>query len=117
MSRATRSASPRSRASAPRAELGAGAVKTGVGIVAVVERTGETLAPVVVWLIELDQRTHLCPPVFGSSFAHRLQEIEAAEDLGEALHLGLVWRIDSARGRREGNEQQQSKQGAAHGLT
>ena len=75
----------------------AGPVQPLVGDVAAVERPRQPLPAVFVGLVEHDQLLHLLPPVFHARLAQRLQEIEAAHDLGQPLHLALVGRIDSQR--------------------
>src|SRR5690606_14943623 len=95
----------------------AGAMEAGEGLIAVVEGADEPLPALFFGLVERDEFGHLRAPVLAAAVAERLQEIEAAHDFGEPLHLALVGRVDGERlsaeaeGERGGGEEALEGQG------
>jgi hypothetical protein len=88
------------------------AVEAGKPRISGVEGASEALPAVFVGLIEIDQLGHLLAPVLGAGFAQRLEVIKAPHDLGKALHLPLIGRIDGKGGGGEGeNEEEREEQG------
>lgn len=73
-------------------------MQTGKGSVSGVERTGQALPPVIIWLIQFNQLGRLLPPILCAGFAKRFEKIEAAHDLGQPLHLALIERVDGLGG-------------------